>query len=102
MTDFQNEISAFLNNYNSNAVAIFNEDFDKDTLPPNVKMKEEDNYGGEGQGESYWRVNSFEKDGEKLYVKFDGSYYSYDGSTYDSWFFVEPREVIVTQYVRID
>lgn len=59
-----------------------------------------DNYGGEGMGEEYWIVYKFSQGNEEVYVKFDGSYQSYDGSTYDSWFFVTPKQVTVTQYFK--
>lgn len=58
-----------------------------------------DSYGGEGCGEVYYSVYKFENSaGEVAYVKFDGSYYSYDGATFDSWFFVKPVERMVVQY----
>jgi hypothetical protein len=60
-----------------------------------------DSFGGEGECEDYWSVYSFTKNGETVYVKFDGSYASYDGSEYDEWFFVEPKRVMVTQFHRI-
>ena len=64
-------------------------------------LTEVDSYGGEGCGEVYYSVYKFEnKDSEVAYVKFEGSYYSYDGATFDSWFFVNPVEVMVTQYHR--
>lgn len=50
----------------------------------------EDNYGGEDCGSEYWSVYKFTKDGESIYVKFEGSYYSYDGSTFDEWYFAKP------------
>ena len=67
-----------------------------------LKSAEEvDSYGGEGQGEEYYSVWKFvSKDDEVAYVKFDGSYQSYCGSEFDDWFFVEPKQVEVTQYVK--
>lgn len=59
-----------------------------------------DEYGGEGMGEEYWTIYKFSRGNEEVYVKFDGSYQSYDGSTYDSWFFVTPKQVTVTQYFK--
>ena len=59
-----------------------------------------DNYGGEGMGEEYWTIYNFSRGNEEVYVKFDGSYQSYDGSTYDCWFFVTPKQVTVTKYFR--
>jgi len=62
----------------------------------------EHHHGGEGEGENYYAVYKFTRKGEDpVYVQFQGWYRSYDGSTYDSWFFVEPREVLVTQYFLI-
>ena len=60
-----------------------------------------DSYGGEGQGETYYSVWKFvSKDGEVAFVQFDGSYQSYSGSEFDDYFFVEPKQVEVTQYVK--
>lgn len=64
----------------------------------NIKINHVDEFGGEGQGDSYWSVYSFTKDDETVYVKFDGWYQSYNGAEYDSWFFVKPVQVTVTQY----
>lgn len=64
----------------------------------NIKHKFVDSFGGEGQGDSFWSVYSFTKDDETVYVKFDGWYQSYNGAEYDSWFFVKPVQVTVTQY----
>ena len=64
----------------------------------NIKHKFVDSFGGEGQGDSFWSVYSFAKDDETVYVKFDGWYQSYNGAEYDSWFFVKPVQVTVTQY----
>jgi len=58
-----------------------------------------DSFGGEGQGETYWSVYKFTKGTEVVYVKFNGSYYSYDGADYDEFFFVEPKEVTRIEYV---
>lgn len=76
-------------------------EFKKELQENSIELKYEDNKGGEGQGENYWSVYSFTKGEEKLYVKFYGSYYSYDGSDYDAWFFVEPKQVIVTEFFRV-
>jgi hypothetical protein len=61
-----------------------------------------DNHGGEGEGDSYWSVYSFTDGDNVVYVQFDGWYASYNGSTYDEWFFVEPKEVLVTQYFKVE
>ena len=57
-------------------------------------------HGGEEQGIEYWTVYKFSQESEVCYVKFDGSYYSYDGCTFDSWYFVEPTEKLVVVYER--
>ncbi len=66
-----------------------------------ISVKSEDHYGGEGQGEDYWTVYSFTDGKETVYIKFDGWYQSYNGSEYNEWFFVEPREVKVVQYFKV-
>lgn len=63
-----------------------------------ITYKKEDHCGGEGQGEEYWTVYSFTKNGETVYIKFDGYYQSYDGSTYDDWSFVTPVQKTITVY----
>ena len=60
-----------------------------------------DSYGGEGQGYEYWSVYEFTRDEDKVYVKFNGYYQSYNGSEYDEYFFVEPKEKVVTEYVEV-
>ena len=77
------------------------EEFCKALQDNGITFKLEDSYGGEGEGENYWSVYSFSKGDSKVYVKFDGYYTSYDGSNYNEWFFVEPKQVMVTQFHRI-
>ena len=57
-------------------------------------------HGGEGEGEDYWSVYKFMDNTTKetVYVKFDGWYQSYNGSEFDEWYFVVPKEVLVTVY----
>ena len=74
------------------------DNFDTALKEKGITYNRVDNYGGEGRGEDYWSVYSFNNDNEIVYVKFDGYYASYDGSTFDSWFFVYPKEVKVTQW----
>ena len=59
-----------------------------------------DCYGGEGQGDKYWSVYKFSKGNEAVYVQFDGWYASYNGSEFNEWFFVEPKQVQVVQFSR--
>ena len=60
-----------------------------------------DSQGGEGQGDEYWSVYKFTKNSESVFVKFDGSYSSYDGSYYEDWYFVESKMVEVCRFFRI-
>jgi hypothetical protein len=76
-------------------------DFRKTVSDQGVKFEHVDNYGGEGQGDEYWSVYKFSSGNEDVYVKFDGCYASYIGADYDQWFFVEPKQVMVTQFVRV-
>lgn len=60
-----------------------------------------DSFGGEGQGNDYWSVYSFTDGDNVVYVQFDGWYASYNGSEYSEWFFVEPKQVVVTKFFKI-
>ena len=60
-----------------------------------------DHYGGEDMGRDYWSIYAFHDEANVVYVKFDGWYASYDGSEYEEWFFVEPRQVQVTEFKRV-
>ena len=66
-----------------------------------VVCRREDNYGGEGQGDDYWSVYSFTRGDEKVYVKFNGWYASYNGAEFTEWFFVEPKEKVITVFDRL-
>lgn len=67
----------------------------------NIKFTHMDNHGGEGEGEDYWSVYKFTSGADEVFVQFDGYYMSYDGSTFNEWFFVTPKEVMVTQYFKV-
>jgi hypothetical protein len=73
-------------------------------LSTGVEVEHEDNFGGEDEGNGYWSVYSFKDNttDETLYVKFDGWYQSYTGSTFTEWYFVTPKKVQITQYVKDD
>ena len=66
----------------------------------NIEYSHVDNHG-EGEGEDYWSVYKFTHGTDIVYVKFSGSYHSYNGSDYDEWFFVVPKAVEVTQFFRV-
>lgn len=73
------------------------EEFDK----AEITEKLVEQFGGEGEGDSYWAVWSFTRGGDKVFVQFDGSYDSYDGSRYDDWYFVEPEEYVAVRYKKV-
>lgn len=59
-----------------------------------------DSYGGEGQGDTYYKVFKFESGDKVAHIKFDGYYSSYEGSEYEQAFLVEPKEVTVIEYFK--
>ena len=65
-----------------------------------VVCQHEDNYGGEGQGDDSWSVYSFARGDEKIYVQFNGWYASYNGAEFTEWYFVEPKEKVITVWVQ--
>jgi hypothetical protein len=66
------------------------------------EWKEVDAYGGEGDGDTHYRVLYFPK--YDFYIKADGWYASYDGAHYEDsdWYFVTPKEKTVVVYERVD
>jgi len=84
------------NSWDSDAI----KEFRSELKEANVIFEYVDNYGGEGQGDDYWSVYSFTRGDEKVYVKFNGWYASYNGSEYNEWFFVDPREKTIIVYDR--
>lgn len=64
----------------------------------NIVAELMDHYGGEGQGDLYWTVWKFTEGDESVLVKFSGWYASYSGAEYKDWFFVEPKQKVVTVY----
>jgi hypothetical protein len=62
-----------------------------------IDFKEQ--HGGEGEGDKYWSVYEFKQGDESVHVKFDGWYASHVGSEMTDYFFVEPKQVTVTEYV---
>lgn len=54
--------------------------------------------GGEGEGDQYYTVYKFTKDGEEQFVKFNGWYASYHGSEMNDYAFVVPKKVEVIVY----
>lgn len=76
------------------------QEFNDAVTTAGIRIVHQDNHGGEGQGEDYWSVYKFidKSTKEVCHVKFDGFYQSYDGSEFHEWFFVEPKERMVTFY----
>ncbi len=74
-------------------------DFENDNY---VVESEVDYYGGEGQGEDYWKISRIldKKTGEVFFIKFEGFYNSWDGIDWsgNDWNIVEPVEVKVIQW----
>lgn len=54
-----------------------------------LTVKHVDRYGGEDMGSEYWSVYEFSKGKDKVLVKFNGWYQSYNGSEFDEWFFTK-------------
>jgi hypothetical protein len=67
-----------------------------------IEPKLEVFFGGEGKGDNYYKIWSFTKAGETLYVKLDGYYASYNGATYDNMSFVEPHPKTVVVYRKAE
>jgi hypothetical protein len=82
--------------YNDERLSNFLDELEKHA----IDHKEVEHYGGEGEGDEYYRVYSFSIAGETLFIKFDGSYQSYVGAEYGRMFFVTPKSVTVTKYFK--
>ena len=65
------------------------------------EIKYEDDFGGEGDGDSYWLVISILEleSNEKTYIRFNGYYDSWNGTEWEDWQIVNPKEVSVIQWV---
>lgn len=57
-------------------------------------------YGGEDQGSDYWSVYSFSDGMQVVFIKFDGWYASYEGSTYEEFYEVQPVEKTITVFEK--
>ena len=51
-------------------------------------------------GDDCWSVYEFTTSDESFLVKFDGYYHSYNEPDYSECFEVEPKEVMITKYVK--
>ena len=65
-------------------------------------LGKEDEFGGEGEGDSYWAVfSTTDSTGTKQYWRIDGYYASYDGGYYDGDLYeVEPFEKTVRDWKK--
>lgn len=67
-----------------------------------VVESEVDYYGGEGQGDEYWKISRIldKKTGETFFIKFEGFYNSWNGTDWseNNWNIVKPVEVKVIQW----
>jgi hypothetical protein len=96
---FQSEMSdVYDSNYDSDETKSFLNELSENK----ISFKHMDNHGGEGEGEDYWSVYKFISGTDEVFVKFSGWYQSYNGSEFDEFFFVTPKEVMVTQYFKVD
>lgn len=59
-----------------------------------------EHYGGEDQGSTYYTVYHFPS--IDLYIQFDGWYQSYEGAEFVEMFPVEPKQVQITQFSKIN
>lgn len=64
----------------------------------NITATEVDHAGGEDEGRDYYTVYEFSDNIDKVFVKLQGWYASYQGSEYESYSFVEPKEKVVIVY----
>jgi len=65
-----------------------------------IAFEQADRYGGEDQGSDYWSVYSFTDGMEAVFIKFDGWYASYEGSTYDEFYEVQAVEKTITVFKK--
>lgn len=92
---FQSEVSSSceIRSYKDGA-----EEFNNTVASAKLKIEHQANHGGEGEGEDYWSVYKFTNGTDESYVKFQGWYQSFNGSEFTEWFFVEPKQKMVTVY----
>ncbi|NQZ74684.1 MAG: hypothetical protein HRT61_01005 [Ekhidna sp.] len=67
-----------------------------------IEVETLETYGGDDYGYDYYSVIKFTYEDQVGIVKFQGHYYSYGGSYFDNWDFVEPKPVAKIEYVIVD
>ena len=75
-------------------------EFKKQLKEANLDFDLVDRYGGEDQGSDYWSVYSFSDAMQVVFIKFDGWYASYEGSTYEEFYEVKPVEKTITVFEK--
>jgi hypothetical protein len=75
-------------------------DFRKQLREAKINFELVDRYGGEDQGSDYWSVYSFSDGMQVVFIKFNGWYASYDGSTYEEFYEVKPVEKTITVFEK--
>jgi hypothetical protein len=75
-------------------------DFRKQLTEAKINFKLEDRYGGEDQGSDYWSVYSFTDGMQVVFIQFQGWYASYEGSTYEEFYEVQPVEKTITVFEK--
>jgi len=75
-------------------------EFKRQLTEAKINFKLEDRYGGEDQGTDYWSVYSFTNGNEVVFIKFDGWYASYDGSTFEEFYEVQAAEKTITVFEK--
>jgi len=73
-------------------------EFKENLKTKSISVELVDEHGGEDEGAYFWSVYSFSTDEGDVLIKFEGSYYSYEGSTYERFYEVERVEKFVTVY----
>jgi len=73
-------------------------DLNKELLSLDIKIKSEDGYGGEGQGDEYWGVFSVTNFLGTTYFKISGWYASYSGSEIEAYNLEAVEKVPVQTY----
>lgn len=91
------------NDYGSLAIELFNEGevyegYKKKGSILDYQYRCVENVGGYEKGPVFYKVIEFRHDQKVFYIKFYGWYDSYEGSTFNGYKLVEPKQKIITVY----
>jgi hypothetical protein len=75
-------------------------EFKREMKEAGIAFEFVERYGGEDQGSDYWSVYSFSDGMQVVFIKFNGWYASYDGSTYEEFYEVKPVEKTITVFKK--